>query len=177
MPALARVLRNEDEDKGSQPSLFNIANRGLSLMTKSGALQTAGDCSINLLGTARSSPHNLKGYVFGLKFYPSRSKEVGVNCKNFCLTWACFLRSFSWIRVAWRTLTDLSGWLMLKAATIVTFNWLDLLCLGSSYPRWSIRFDNGKKMIVFQCWNLRECRKTRWRSSVLSPTQASTRWP
>ena len=62
MPALARVLRNEDEDKGSQPSLFNIANRGLSLMTKSGALQTAGDCSINLLGTARSSPHNLKGY-------------------------------------------------------------------------------------------------------------------
>ena len=69
---------NEDEDKGAQPQLFNIANRGLSLMTKSGQLQTVGDCSINLIGTARSAHHNLKGYVWGLKFYPSRSKEVGV---------------------------------------------------------------------------------------------------
>ena len=48
---------NEDEDKGAQPQLFNIANRGLTLMTKSGQLQTVGDCSINLIGTARSAHH------------------------------------------------------------------------------------------------------------------------
>ena len=75
MPAVAG--RNDDESK-SHPQLFNIANRGLCLMTKSGSLQAAGDCSIVLLGSARSSQHNLKGYVFGLKFYPSRSKEVGI---------------------------------------------------------------------------------------------------
>ena len=83
MPALAGARQNPNVDEergpGAQPQLFNIANRGLSLMTKTGQLQTAGDCSINLLGTARSAHHNLKGYVFGLKFYPSRSKEVGVN--------------------------------------------------------------------------------------------------
>ena len=78
MPANAGAGRNlnEEEGKGGQPQLFNIANRGLTLMMKNGALQQAGDCSISLLGTARSSQQNLKGFVFGLKFYPSRSKEV-----------------------------------------------------------------------------------------------------
>ena len=74
MPAVA-AGRVEDEAR-TQPSLFNIANRGLCLMGKTGTLQAAGDCSIVLLGSARSSQHNLKGYVFGLKFYPSRCKEV-----------------------------------------------------------------------------------------------------
>ena len=73
MPAVAG--RVDDESK-TQPALFNIANRGLCLMGKSGGLQVVGDCSITLLGSARSSQHSLKGYVFGLKFYPSRSKEV-----------------------------------------------------------------------------------------------------
>ena len=72
---------NEDEEKcpGAQPQLFNIANIGLSLMTRSGQLQIAGDCSINLLGTERSSLHNLKGFVFGIKLYPVRWKEVHAN--------------------------------------------------------------------------------------------------
>ena len=86
MPAVAG--RGDDESK-TQPQLFNVANRGLSLMTRSGALQPAADCSIVLLGSARSSQHNLKGYVFGLKFYPSRCKEV---CSE--LEMSCYYNAF-----------------------------------------------------------------------------------
>ena len=66
-----------ENDGEKQPELFNIANRGLCCMSKSGKLLTAADCSIVLVGTARCSAFNIKGYMFGLKHYPSRVKEVG----------------------------------------------------------------------------------------------------
>lgn len=66
---------DEDESK-KQPELYNIANRGLCCMSKNGKLQNAADCSIVLVGTARCPSHNIKGYMFGLKHYPSRVKEV-----------------------------------------------------------------------------------------------------
>ena len=65
-----------EEESTKQPNLYNIANRGLCSMSKSGKLQNAADCSIILVGTARCSSHNIKGFMFGLKHYPSRVKEV-----------------------------------------------------------------------------------------------------
>ena len=65
-----------EDESTKQPQLFNIANRGLCSMSKTGKLQTAADCSIVLIGTARCPSHNIKGYIFGLKHYPSRVKEV-----------------------------------------------------------------------------------------------------
>ena len=66
-----------DDDSTKQPELFNVANRGLCSMSKAGRLQNAADCSIVLVGTARCSKYNIKGYMMGLKHYPSRVKEVG----------------------------------------------------------------------------------------------------
>ena len=64
------------EESSKEPQIFNVANRGLCTMSKSGKLATAADCSIVLVGTARCSSMNIKGYMFGLKHYPSRVKEV-----------------------------------------------------------------------------------------------------
>ena len=66
-----------EDDSPKQPQLFNIAQRGLCSMSKTGKLQSAADCSITLVGTARCPSHNIKGYMFGLKHYPSKVKEVG----------------------------------------------------------------------------------------------------
>ena len=66
-----------EEEATKQPELFNIANRGLCCMSKNGKIQNAADCSIVLVGTARCSSYNIKGFIFGLKHYPSRVKEVG----------------------------------------------------------------------------------------------------
>ena len=66
-----------DDDSTKQPELFNVANRGLCSMSKARRLQNAADCSIVLVGTARCSKYNIKGYMMGLKHYPSRVKEVG----------------------------------------------------------------------------------------------------
>ena len=70
-------LAGGDDDSTKQPELFNVANRGLCSMSKAGRLQNAADCSIVLVGMARCSKYNLKGYMMGLKRYPSRVKEVG----------------------------------------------------------------------------------------------------